>query len=252
MIATVAGKELRSMFGSPLAWIVLAALQVILAWIFLMRLDTFLELQPRLQTLANAPGATEIVIAPLYAAAAIVLLMATPILAMRSLAEERRNRTMTLLISAPISMTQIVLGKFLGLIALLFMPIALITAMAMSLSIGGDLDAGLIYANIIGLAMLVATFAAVGLFASSLTVYPIVAAIGALALLLASWLATLAQPDPSSLIHLVSVTRRFESFNNGLIDSADVVWYLLVIVLFLALTIRRLDRDRLVGQIAAA
>jgi ABC-2 type transport system permease protein len=132
------------------------------------------------------------------------------------------------------------------------MPIALITAMAMSLSIGGDLDAGLIYANIIGLAMLVATFAAVGLFASSLTVYPIVAAIGALALLLASWLATLAQPDPSSLIHLVSVTRRFESFNNGLIDSADVGWYLLVIVLFLALTIRRLDRDRLVGQIAAA
>ena len=252
MIGTVAGKELRSMFGSPLAWIVLAALQVILAWIFLMRLDTFLELQPRLQTLANAPGATEIVIAPLYAAAAIVLLMATPILAMRSLAEERRNRTMTLLVSAPISMTQIVLGKFLGLVTLLLMPIALITAMGMSLSIGGELDSGLIYANIIGLAMLVATFAAVGLFASSLTVHPIVAAIGALALLLASWLATLAQSDPSSLIHLVSVTRRFESFNNGLIDSADVVWYLLVIVLFLALTIRRLDRDRLVGQIVSA
>lgn len=250
MIATVAGKELRSMFGSPLAWIVLAALQLILAWVFLMRLDTFLELQPRLQTLANAPGATEIVIAPLYSAAAVVLLMATPILAMRSLAEERRNRTMTLLVSAPISMTQIVLGKFLGLITLLFMPIALITAMGTSLLIGGDLDTGLIYANIIGLAMLVATFAAVGLFASSLTVHPIVAAIGALALLLASWLATLAHPDPSSLIHLVSVTRRFESFNNGLIDSADVVWYLLVIVLFLALTIRRLDRDRLVGQIA--
>ena len=249
MIATVAGKELKSMFGSPLAWIVLAALQLILAWIFLMRLDTFLELQPRLQTLANAPGATEIVIAPLYSAAAVVLLMATPILAMRALAEERRSRTMTLLISAPISMTQIVLGKFLGLITLLYMPIALITAMGMSLFIGGDLDSGLICANVVGLAMLVATFAAVGMFASSLTVYPIVAGIGALALLLASWLATLAQPDPSSLVHLVSVTRRFESFNNGLIDSADVVWHLLVIVLFLALTIRRLDRDRLVGQI---
>ena len=250
MIATIAGKELKSMFGSPLAWIVLAALQLIFAWIFFMRLDTFLELQPRLQTLANAPGATEIVIAPLYAAAAVVLLVATPILAMRSLAEERRSRTMTLLVSAPISMTQIVLGKFLGLVALLLMPIALITAMAMSLFIGGDLDTGLIYANVIGLALLVATFAAVGLFASSVTVHPIVAAIGALALLLASWLATLAHPDPSSLFHLVSVTRRFETFNNGLIDSADVVWYLVVIVLFLALTIRRLDRDRLVGQIA--
>ena len=73
MIATIACKELKSMFGSPLAWIVLAALQLIFAWIFFMRLDTFLELQPRLQTLANAPGATEIVISPLYAAAAVVL-----------------------------------------------------------------------------------------------------------------------------------------------------------------------------------
>ena len=249
MIATIAGKELKSMFGSPLAWIVLAALQVILAWIFLMRLDSFLELQPRLQTLANAPGATEIVIAPLFSAAAVVLLMATPILAMRSIAEERRGRTMTLLISAPVSMTQIVLGKFLGLVALLIVPIAMITAMGISLAFGGGLDFGLIGANVLGLAMLVATFAAVGLFASSLTVHPIIAAIGALAILLASWLASLANPDPSSVVQLVSVTRRFESFNNGLVDSADLAWHVLVIALFLALTIRRLDRDRLVGQI---
>ena len=70
------------------------------------------------------PGATEIVIAPLFSAAAVVLLMATPMLAMRSIAEERRNRTMTLLISAPVSMTQIVLGKFLGLSAFLLVPLA--------------------------------------------------------------------------------------------------------------------------------
>lgn len=250
MIATIAGKELRSMFGSPLAWIVLAALQLILAWIFLMRLDSFLQLQPGLQTAPNAPGATELVIAPLYSAAAVVLLMATPILAMRSLAEERRGRTMTLLISAPVSMTQIVLGKFLGLVALLLLPIAMITFMGVSLAVGGALDTGLIAANVIGLAMLVLTFAAVGLFTSSLTAHPIVAAIGALAILLASWLASLANPDPGSVIQMVSVTRRFEGFNLGMIDSADVLWYLLVVALFLALTIRRLDRDRLVGQLA--
>jgi ABC-2 type transport system permease protein len=248
MILTIAGKELKSMFGSPLAWIVLAALQLILAWIFLMRLDSFLDLQPRLQMLANGPGATEIVVAPLYSAAAIVLLMATPILAMRSLAEERRNRTMTLLISSPISMTQIILGKFLGLLVFLVAPIAMITLMAMSLMVGGELDLGLIQANVIGLVLLVATFAAVGLFASSLSAQPIVAAIVALALLLGSWLAALANPDPASLVQMFSVTRRFESFNNGLIDSADVLWHLLAIALFLALTVRRLDRDRLVGQ----
>ncbi len=249
MIATIASKELKGLFSAPLAWIVLAALQIILAWIFLMRLDSFLELQPGLQQLANAPGATEIVIAPLYSAAAFVLLMATPILAMRLIAEERRNRTMTLLISAPVSMTQIVLGKFLGLTAFLVLPIALVSAMGVSLQVGGDLDGGLILANVIGLALLVATFAAVGLFASSLTAQPIIAAVVALALLLASWLASLANPDPGSIVQMLSVTRRFESFNSGMLDSADVVWHLLMITLFLALTIRRLDRDRLVGQV---
>ena len=58
MIFTLAGKELRSLFASPLAWVVLAALQLVLAWVFLMRLDSFMELQPRLAQLANAPGVT--------------------------------------------------------------------------------------------------------------------------------------------------------------------------------------------------
>ena len=62
MIPTIAGKELKGLFSAPLAWIILAALQFIFAWIFLLRLDSFLELQPGLQQLANAPGVTEIVI----------------------------------------------------------------------------------------------------------------------------------------------------------------------------------------------
>ena len=249
MIATITGKELRGLFSTPLAWIILAALQVIFAWIFLLRLDSFLELQSGLQQLANAPGVTEIVIVPLYSAAAVVLLMATPILAMRLIAEERRNRTMTLLVSAPLSMTQIALGKFISLTVFLTLPIALLSVMGASLLVGGELDFGLVLANVLGLVLLVATFAAVGLFASSLTAQPIVAAVIALALLLASWLASLANPDPGSLVQLLSVTRRFENFNNGIIDSADVIWHVLAITLFLALTIRRLDRDRLLGQV---
>jgi ABC-2 type transport system permease protein len=223
-------------------------LQTVLAWIFLLRLDSFLELQASLQQLANAPGATEVVVVPLYSAAAVVLLMVTPILAMRSIAEERRNRTMTLLISAPVSMTQIVVGKFCGLTLFLVLQIVLVSMMAMALYIGADLDHGLIAANALGLLFLVATFGSVGIFASSLSAQPLIAAIVALALLLASWLASLANPDPNSLVQLLSVTRRFESFNNGLVDSADVAWHVTVIVLFLALTIRRLDRDRLVGH----
>ena len=248
MIFTLAGKELRSLFASPLAWVVLAALQLVLAWVFLMRLDSFMELQPRLAQLANAPGVSEVVIAPLYSAAAVVLMIATPLLAMRLIAEERRNRTMTFLVSAPISMTHIVLGKFIGLVLFLLLPIILITVMGMVLRVGAAIDFGLIAANVLGLALLLGTFAAVGVFASSLTHQPIIAAIIALGLLVGSWLASLANPDPSSLMQMISVTRRFESFNAGLIDSGDVIWQVLAMTAFLILTIRQLDRDRLVGQ----
>lgn len=248
MILTLAAKELRGLFSSPLAWIVLALLQLILAWVFLMRLDSFLELQPQLAQLANAPGASEVVIAPLFSAAAVILMMAAPLFGMRLIAEERRNRTMPLLMSAPISMTQIVLGKFVGLCVFLMLPVAMVSAMGYALAAGGEIDLGLLACNALGLALLLATFAAVVLFASSLTSQPIIAAVLGLGLLLASWLVSLANPDSAGAMQLLSVTRRFESFNAGLVDSADLAWHALAIVLFLLLTIRRLDRDRLVGH----
>jgi len=247
VIRALAAKELRSLFVSPLAWVLLALLQIVTAWIFLMRLDAFMELQPRLAQLANAPGATELIVAPTFSAMAMVLMMAVPLLSMRLIAEERRNRTMALLMSAPISMTQIVLGKFVGLFIFLALPVALVATMGLALALGTQLDLGLLAANALGLALLLATFTAVGLFASSLTRQPVIAALLALGLLLGSWLASLAGADPGSLMQMLSVTRRFESLNAGMIDSGDVVWHMLAIIVFLALAIRQLDRDRLVG-----
>lgn len=248
MILTLVRKELVALFVSPLAWILLAVLQLVMAWIFLLRLDAFMELQPRLAQLANAPGATELIVGPLFSAAAMVLMMAVPLLSMRLIAEERRNRTMTLLMSAPLSMTEIVLGKYIGVLLFLLLPAILAAIMGATLSIGTNLDVGLLATNTLGIVLLLATFAAVGLFASSATRHPVVAAVLTLGILLGSWIAGLANSDPSSLMQMISITRRFESFNAGMIDSADLVWHVVVIGAFLALTIRRLDRDRLVGQ----
>src|SRR5947208_16413220 len=102
MIFTIAGKELRTLFASPLAWIVLGVVQVITAYAFLKRLDDFLQIQPQLVQLATPPGVTELVIAPLFGTSAIVLLVAAPLLGMRLIAEERRNQTMVFLTSAPL------------------------------------------------------------------------------------------------------------------------------------------------------
>ena len=136
MIITIIRKELHMLFISPLAWLLLALVQLVLAWVFLVRLDAFLEIQSQLLQIANPPGVTEIIVTPVFAVAAIVLLMITPLLSMRLIAEERRNRTLTLLISAPVSMTDIVLGKFLGLMVFFSAIISLIVALCVSLRTG--------------------------------------------------------------------------------------------------------------------
>ena len=133
MIATIAGKELKAMFSAPLAWVVLTLLQLILSFGFLKRLDDFMQVQAQLMQTPNAPGVTELVVVPVYATCAIIMLFAVPLLAMRLIAEERRNQTMVLLMSAPLTMTEIVLGKFAGLMLFLLLIIGITTLMPLAL-----------------------------------------------------------------------------------------------------------------------
>ncbi len=245
MIRTIISKELRTLFTSPLAWVVLAFLQIILAWIFLTRVDYFITVQPQLARVPNAPGLTEIAIVPMFGIASIILMMSVPLLTMRLIAEERRNRTMTFLMSAPVSMTQIVLGKFLATFIFLAIVCALIAGMALSLLAGGKLDYGLLFANLIGLLLLTGSFAAIGLFVSCLTTHPVVAAIGTLAVLLVLWLINIAASDPGSAVHLFSLLKHFEGFMNGAIAVTDLIYFALLTAVFLILSIRRLDADRL-------
>lgn len=245
MITVIARKELRMLFTSPLAWILLALIQLILTWVFLGRLDAFLEIQPQLLQIANPPGVTEIIISPVFAMAAIVLLMITPLLTMRLLAEERRNHTLVLLISAPISMSDIVLGKFLGLMIFFLMVISLILVLSVSLLAGGVLDYGLLLTSAIGLFLISACFSALGIYISSLTAQPVIAAIGALGILLGLWIMDLIANDADGWMQYFSLLKHFEYFNRGLIDTFSVTYFILFIVTFLVLTIRRLDGERL-------
>lgn len=246
MIVTIIRKELSMLFISPLAWILLALIQLVLTWVFLVRLDAFLEIQSQLMQIANPPGITEIIISPVFAMAAIILLMVTPLLSMRLLAEERRNHTLTLLISAPVSMTDIVIGKFLGLMVFFLAVITLIVALSISLRLGGALDFGLLLSNTLGLFLVTACFSALGLYISSLTAQPVIAAIGTLGVLLGLWMINLAVSETGWLQYF-SLLKHFEQFNQGLIDTLSIAYFILFIVTFLVLTIRRLDGERLHG-----
>ena len=180
MIFTIAIRELKNLFLSPLAWTIMAVLQLILAYLFLSQLDTFMLLQPRLAGIEGAPGVTDIVVAPLLQTSGFLLLLIAPAITMRVFSDERRNRTLSLLLSAPVSMTDIVLGKFLGVSLFFLLLLSLLAAMPLALYAGTTLDAGKLAAGLLGLALLLATFAAIGVFMSSLTEQPVVAAISTL------------------------------------------------------------------------
>jgi ABC-2 type transport system permease protein len=248
MILTIAARELRSLFLSPLAWAILAVVQFILAYLFLSQLDVYLVLQPRLAAIEGAPGVTDLIIAPLFADTAIILLLITPLISMRVLSEERRNRTLSLLFSAPVSMTEIILGKYLGLLAFFLILLGLLALMPLSLLAGTELDLGKIAAGLLGLALLLASFSAIGLFMSALTEQPTIAAISTFGLLLLLWIidwAGAGAGQTSGLFAWLSMKHHYEALRTGLFNSTDVLYYLLVSVLFLGLGIRRLDADRL-------
>ncbi|MBA2484262.1 MAG: ABC transporter permease subunit [Nitrosomonas sp.] len=247
MIATIARKELIVMFTSPLAWTLLALMQLVLTWVFLGRLDAFLEIQSQLIQIANPPGITEIIVAPVFSLAAIVLLMVMPLLTMRLLAEERRNNTLVLLFSAPVSVTHIIIGKFLSLLIFVMIMTALLTVLSISLLAGGTLDFGLLLSNALGLLLIAACFSSLGLYISSLTAHPAVAATGALGLLLGLWLLDIVASDGDHIVRHFSLLKHYENFNRGIIDTFSLSYFILFIVSFLILTIHRLDGERLRG-----
>ncbi len=189
MIFTIAQRELKNLFLSPLAWSILAVLQLVVAFLFLSQLDTYMVTwQPRLSGIEGAPGVTDIVVAPLFQTIGFLLLLISPAITMRSISEEQRNRTLTLLLSAPVSIRDIVLGKFLGITLFFFILLLMLMAMPLSLYAGTTLDAGKMLAGLLGLALLASAFAAIGLFMSSLTEQPVVAAISTLGLLMLLWI----------------------------------------------------------------
>ena len=247
MIRLLAMRELRSLFAMPSTWFILAALQFIFAWFFLARLEAFLGIQPQLAQLANPPGVTNMVAAPMFNTVALLMMMLVPLFTMRLIAEERRNQTLALLLSAPLSDLHIVLGKFLGLLVFLAVLMTGVVLMLYSLALGTALDHGLLLSNILGLLLLTASYIALGLYVSALTAQPIIAAIGALAVLLGLWLADIGAAAEDSPWHSISPLHHFQNFNDGLLDSSDAAFFVLFTAVFLLLAIRRLHNNRFYG-----
>jgi ABC-2 type transport system permease protein len=243
MILTIARHEISAMFLSPLAWVILGILQTLLGYMFLAQVDNYYILQPQLLGLENTPGVTDIVVASLFQVAAVILLMIMPLITMRSIAEEKRNKTLSLLISSPISMTEIVLGKFFGLLLFVVILVSLLMLMPLSLYLGTALDTGKLFSIYLAMILLLGSFAAIGLYLSSLTDNQTIAAASTFGALLMLWIIDWKFGD--GVASYLSLLQHYQNMLQGIFDSSDIAYYLILITAFLVLTIRQLDRERM-------
>jgi ABC-2 type transport system permease protein len=247
MILTIAKREFRSMFLSPLAWVILAVIQIVLSWSFFLSIDYFFSIQSDLATMDNAPGVTDLIATPLLNVASIVLLMVIPLLTMRLISEEKRNKTISLLLSSPVSLSEIVIGKYLGLMFFVSILLFLILLMPLSLSIGTELDYFKLFSGALGLFLTLASFSAAGLYMSSLTDNPMIAAISTFGLLLFLWLLNNnATPgDGLNVLNYLSLNSHLAPLLRGILNTQDIAYFFLFIAGFIILSIRQLETQRL-------
>ncbi len=248
MILSIALRELRSLFMSPVAWIILAILQALLAWKFLAYIDLFFSLQPQLIKIQNAPGVTDLVVAPLFDFSKVLLLIICPLITMRLISEEKQNGSLQLLLSSPISMTEIILGKYLAAVLFFSISILMISLMPLSLSFSTSLDYGKFLSGVLGLFLNVVAFLALGLYMSTLTRQPTIAAASTFGLLIMFWIINIAgntDGTGENFFNYISMTQHSTQMLRGIVYGSDLAYFILFSLGFIILSIRQLDAQRL-------
>lgn len=176
--------------------------------------------------------------------------IALPLLTMKSFSEERKARTEQLLLTAPVSLTGMVLGKFLAAMTV-FAGAALFTGLyALVLIPYASLKVWLLFGNIVSILLVGMTFITIGLFVSAMTENQLTAAVGTIAIILAFLgISLINSLLPSAywlryVFNCLSLFSRYQSFVNGIFDVSALVYYISVSGIFLYLTVRIYDRRR--------
>ncbi|WP_295390363.1 ABC transporter permease subunit [uncultured Thiodictyon sp.] len=244
MILTIAGRELRGGLVTPLVWVLLGGSQVVLAWVFLKVVDDFsgLGADERVASLSIELALN------LFGFAAVIAMLAAPLIAMRMLSAEFRDGSFDLIGAAPVHLYTVVLGKFIGTAALLT-PLCLLPALNLTLLAGSaHLDLGLCAAATLGLWLAALMFGAIGLYTASLSDQPGAAVLAAFGLLLLFSIIGRAQGldlPGLSLFGWLAWNEHLFWFLLGAVRVSDLAYFLLFTGFFLALTHRRLANRRL-------
>jgi len=230
-IKTIAGKEFRSYFDSPVAYIYITFFLVLSSWLFLR--GFFLIGQ------ASMRG--------FFGILPWLLLFFVPAVTMRLWAEEKKLGTIELLMTLPIRDYEVVIGKFLASFLFLTLTLLLSVSIPLMIALVGDPDPGPIVGGYIGAVLLGASYLSIGLFVSSLTENQIIAFIIGVVATFALFIVGeefVVYSAPQALVPVlkfIGMGAQFDSIGRGVVDSRDVIYYLSVIGFFLYLNVRAIE-----------
>jgi ABC-2 type transport system permease protein len=225
---TLLAKEEKALFTSPIAYVLIAVFLLIMGYSFTLALFV-----SHTMTLVH-----------LFFQIFTLFLLTVPIITMRLIAEERKLRTMEVLLTSPVTETQIVLAKFAASMSLILLMLILSAAYPIVLAIYGDPDWGPIFSGYLGLVLFAGALVGVGLLTSALTNNQIIAALLSLSIFLLLWIIDEyghILPDPfDSLLVNMSLSVHFKPFATGSLYLTDVAYFLSAAMLSLFLSVRAL------------
>lgn len=228
-------RELAAYLKSPMGYIIVAIVLFVDGLLF------------NTKVLGGSPKLSAEVLQLFFAIATFMTMVSGVLLAMRLVAEERQLDTLTLLLTSPIRDVEIVLGKFLSALIFFICMTLLTLYMPALIFVNGKVSVGHIAAGYLGLILLGMTSLSVGLFASSIARSQLVAAVAGGAMMTAMYLcflgASIAEPPLRGLVAFISPAKHL-SWQNGVLNSRDVFYYLSATYLFLLLTIHVLQARR--------
>jgi ABC-2 type transport system permease protein len=245
-VLAIARKELSAYFASPIAYVVVGFFALMFGF-FYYSLLLYFDRQS-LQAAGQAVNVNEQFLRPVFLNATVIFLFVLPLVTMRTYSEEKRSGTIELLLTAPLTDVQIILGKFLGAMGLYSAMLAVTLVHVGVLFIFGNPEWRPVVTTYLGLLLMGGCFISVGLLISSLTKNQIVAGMITfgvfLMLWVINWIASFMGPTAQQVLNYLSITDHLDDFTKGILDTKHLVYYISFITFGLFLTARSVDTER--------
>ena len=249
-VLLICGKELKSYFASPIAYLLMAFFGLIFGFGFYTATRDMVRFSFQSQMMGQQQpmNVNDQIIRPLLGFASTIALFLIPMITMRLFAEEKRSGTIELLLTSPIKDIEIILGKWLGAMLLYLCVLAMSMINIAMLFAWGKPDLKPVLVAYLGLILQGGALLAIGAFISTTTKNQIIAGgvtfFVCLLLWLLSWFTAFDSSAPAQVVNYISIVTHFENFSKGVLDSKDVVFYFSMIFFALFITSRSMESLR--------